>query len=180
MRNVFICSIAWSLLPTFAHAQSATDAVQNFGLLGTWAAECSQSPSPRNEHAVFSLTTFGTVQVRNDFGRDYDEMVYHVVNARRIAAERLALRQVLATDMHVVLDVVMLKVEDKVRVWSSRGADGTALVRDGAIAAGGGAQTRWTMRCQGRWAEDFFGPQHGDTSSKQQRERHGSQQEQLP
>jgi hypothetical protein len=154
MRSAFICAVQVLLLTAFAQAQSPTNAVEEFGLLGSWAIDCAQSPSPRNEHTVFSVTSVGTIQLRNDFGIDYDEMVYRIVAARRVGPDMLALRQVLTTDSGVVLDVTMLKVDDKVRVWSSRGSDGKALVREGAIPSTNGQQTRWALRCQGRWTDD--------------------------
>lgn len=154
MRKSFIGVFALLLLTATARAQSPTNAVEEFGLLGTWAIDCAQSPSPRNEHTVFAVTSIGTVQLRNDFGIAYDEMVYRVVAARRVGPDMIALRQVLTTDKDVVLDVVMLKVDDKVRIWSSRGRDGKALVREGTIPSTNGQETRWALRCQGRWTDD--------------------------
>jgi hypothetical protein len=154
MRKALICAIHVLLLTVSAQSQSPTNAVEEFGLLGTWAIDCMHSPSPRNEHSVFSVTSIGTVQLRNDFGIDYDEMVYRIVNARLVSPDMVALRQVLTTDRSIVLDVVMLKVDDKLRIWSSRGNDGKALVREGTIPSTNGQQTRWALRCQGRWTDD--------------------------
>jgi hypothetical protein len=154
MRNTLIFAAHLLLLSGFSQAQSPTSAVEEFGLMGAWAIDCMHSPSPRNEHSVFSVTSIGTVQLRNDFGIDYDEMVYRIVDARRVSPDMVALRQVLTTDPGVVLDVVMLKVDDKIRIWSSRGNDGKALVREGAIPSTNGQQTRWALRCQGRWTDD--------------------------
>jgi hypothetical protein len=154
MQKALICAVQFTMLTALAQAQSPTNAVEEFGLLGSWAIDCAQSPSPRNEHSVFSVTSVGTIQLRNDFGINYDEMVYRVVAAKRLDTDKLQLRQVLTTDRSIVLDVVMLKIDDKVRVWSSRGSDGTALVRDGAIPSTNGQETRWALRCQGRWTDD--------------------------
>jgi hypothetical protein len=154
MRKAFFSPAAILLLTSIAHAQSAATEVQDFGLVGTWAVECKDLPSPQNEHASFSVNPSGGVQLRNDFGRDYDEMVYRIISARRIAPDRVELRQVLTTDRRIVLDTVMLKEEDRLRLWSSRGLDGTTLVADGTVPMTNGQQTRWTDCCQGRWTHD--------------------------
>jgi hypothetical protein len=152
-RKAFLCLIQLLLLTTFANAQSAARVTQDFGLVGTWAVECDRSPSPKNEHAVFSVIASDTIQLLNDFGPDYDDMVYVIVNAERLDPNRILLRQVLTTDRRVVLDIVMVRDNDKLRVWSSRSTDGTTLVRDGTIALANGHATQWVERCQGRRAD---------------------------
>ena len=165
-----VCSSALAilLLTTGANAQSAASAVRDFGLLGTWAIDCKDLPSPQNEHSIFAIAGTDTVRLRNDFGRDYDEMVYRIVSAKPIAADRMAIRQILMNDTRIVLDTVMLKNDDRVRVWSSHGLDGTALVSDGTIPSTNGQETRWATRCQGQWTGDAgsvtdinFGPANG-------------------
>jgi hypothetical protein len=152
-RKALLCLVQFLLLTTFAGAQSAARVTQDFGLIGTWAVECDQSPSPKNEHAVFSVGESDTIQLLNDFGPEYDDMVYVIVDAERLAPNRISLRQVLTTDRRVVLDIVMVRDNDKLRVWSSRSIDGTMLVRDGTIALANGHATQWVERCQGRRAD---------------------------
>jgi hypothetical protein len=152
LRGVFLRVIPFLLLIASAQAQSAASAVQDFGLFGTWAVECSQPPSPTNEHAVVSLAPVDTIWVLNDFGPDYEDMVYRVVDAKRVGPDKLSLRQVLASDEAVVLDIVMVKDSERVRVWSSRTAQGSILVKDGRIATTTDQNTRWSKRCGERWA----------------------------
>jgi hypothetical protein len=153
MRKALVCFILSLFFATFARAQLATNIVRDFGLLGKWAIECTQPPSPANEHAAFSLTSVGTIWVMNDFGPDYDGMVYRVVGAERVAPDKVSLRQVLTTDDSIVLDVVMLKINDRIRIWSSRTADGNTLVKDGMIASARDQETRWARRCGERRAD---------------------------
>jgi hypothetical protein len=154
MRKALFCAAHVLLLTSFAQAQSPTNIIEEFGLLGAWAVDCEQSPSPTNEHSMFSITSVGTVQLRNDFGISYDEMVYRIIAANRQGPDKLSLRQVLTTDVAIVLDVVLVKADEKIRVWSSRGSNGTPLVRDGAIPRSNGQETRWSLHCQGRWTDD--------------------------
>jgi hypothetical protein len=139
-------------LTTCAGAQSVAEAVQEFRLLGVWAIDCHQMPTARNEHSTFTKIGDGSIQLVNDFGANYDNMVYRIAAAAQIGGGRLLLRQVLTTDPSIVLDVVLLKVNDKLRTWSSRFSDGTILVSDGTVDRSGGQQTPWEARCNERWA----------------------------
>jgi len=93
----------------FASAQSPSSAVREFGLFGTWADDCNTNPSPLNQYASFSISSRGTIQLRNDFGPDYGDMIYRIVDAKRIGLFRISLRQLLTTDDQIALDTVMLK-----------------------------------------------------------------------
>ena len=157
MRTAVFSFIHILLATACAHAQSATTTVQDFGLVGRWAIECSRPPSPANEHALYAVTPSGLIWVMNDFGPDYDGMVYHVVRAERVSPDKLALRQVLASDENVVLDMVMVKDNERIRVWSSRTVDGNTLVRDGMMPSAKDQVTRWASRCEERRA-DTSGP----------------------
>jgi hypothetical protein len=132
-------------------AQSPANAIKEFGLLGTWADDCSAMPSPGNLYTIFTLTSRGNIELRNDFGPDYDQMVYRIVDVQRLSYFRLALRQLLTTDDQILLNTIMVKANDRIRVWSSRGADGSILVEDGTIGSANGQETGWMVRCNLRW-----------------------------
>jgi hypothetical protein len=134
-----------------AYAQSPVRTVDEFGLFGTWADDCSAEASPTNQYAVFLLTSRGNAELRNDFGPDYEQMIYRIVAAQRLSYFRLALRQLLTTDDQIVLNVVMIKSSDRIRVWSSRGADGSTFVENGAIPSANDQETGWLVRCNVRW-----------------------------
>src|SRR5215468_6178648 len=109
---VTACALTGYALGGAADTPSPTTAVRDFGLLGTWAVECSRPPSPRNEHSLFSVTDAGGIWVFNDFGPDYDGMIYRVVDASLVDADKVSLRQILASDEAIVLDIVMIKDKD--------------------------------------------------------------------
>src|SRR5262245_32735487 len=98
MRTILCSAVHVLLMTVCALAQSATTTVQDFGLVGRWAIECSRPASPANEHALYAVTSSGLIWVMNDFGPEYDGMVYHVVRAERVSPDKVALRQVLASD----------------------------------------------------------------------------------
>ncbi len=174
MKKALFCTILLLLTAAMASAQSTKNTIENFDLIGTWAVNCREPPAPRNSHTVFSITSLGTVRLQNDFGDDYDDMVYDVVAATRIGPDQLALHQILVTDTRVVLDVTMLRNEDRIRIWSSHESGGTPLVVRGAFPGSGGEQTRWATRCNERRAEPpgsvpitFFAPAIGIDAAPQ-------------
>ena len=140
------------LSTTPSSAQSPTSAIKEFGLFGTWADNCNANPGPSNQYASFSVTSRGAILLRNDFGPDYGDMVYRIVDAKRVGQFRISLRQLLTTDDQIALDTVMLRARDRIRIWSSRGADGSEYVQDGLIPAANNHETGWMERCDTRWA----------------------------
>jgi hypothetical protein len=147
----FLVLLQLSLWTTLAEAQSPVSAVKQFGLLGTWAGDCSATPSPANQYTILSLTSRGNIELRNDFGPDYDQMVYRIVDAQRLSHFRLALRQLLTSDDQIILNTVMMKANDRIRVWSSHGSDGSTFVEDGTVPSANNRETGWMVRCDVRW-----------------------------
>ena len=147
MRNRYLCAFLLLLQPGLANAQSAAGAMQEFGLFGTWAGECSQGGSPANNRVTYVGTPAGGVQLRYDAGADYDDIIYDVTEAKRIAPDRLSMRQVLASNKEVTLDIVLLKEKDRIRIWSSTFPDGTTLVEEGILSSFNGRETRWMAHC---------------------------------
>jgi hypothetical protein len=146
MRTPLLCAALVVLFPVLAHSQSAGAAMQEFGLLGTWAGECSQDPSPTNNHATYLMTSAGA-QLKYQSGADYEDSVYDILEAKRVAPDKLSLRQVLMSNDRVTLDIVLLKEKDRIRIWSSLFPDGTALVEDGVMTSMTGRETRWMNHC---------------------------------
>jgi hypothetical protein len=151
MRKFLLCVAQLLCLTTWAGAQSVAETVQDFRLIGVWAVNCQEAPVPGNEHSIFSKTDNGAVLLMNDFGAHYDTMLYRITAAVRMDDERISIRQVLTNDPTIVVDVVLLKVNDRIRTWSSRVSGGTTLVSDGIVDRSSGHQTKWLGRCKERW-----------------------------
>ena len=153
MRRISLVIVQLLLLTVLAHAQSVASVVKEFGLFGSWAIDCRQPPSPTNAYADFSLTSRGAIELRDDFGPDFDDMIYRIVDAKRVGQFRLSLRQLLTTDGQIVLDTVMLRAAGRIRNWSSRLADGSSiLVENGLIPLAKEQETGWMTRCDVRSA----------------------------
>jgi hypothetical protein len=152
-----------------ASAQSPAGTIGEFGLFGLWADDCRSGPSPSNQYASFSVTSSGIIHLHNDFGPDYGDMLYRIVDAKRIGQFRMSLRQLLTTDDQIALDIIMLKSNDRIRVWSSRGADGSEYVHDGLIPAANNRETRWMERCGTRSASNLI---FADNKGSEHAQRH--------
>jgi hypothetical protein len=147
MRKFFFCAALLLALPAGARASSATDALRDFSLLGTWASACDEGASPTNSHATYLVTGSDGIQLKSSFGAGYEDSIYDIQDAKQVAPDKLSLRQVLVGNDRVTLDIVLLKDNDRIRIWSSLFPDGTALVEDGLMASQGGRETRWLARC---------------------------------
>ena len=147
-RLLFWCITASLALIGAAAAQSDVKrAVLDFGLIGVWAAECNEPPSPTNNLATFALTSSGTVSLKYEFGSQYKPTRYTVVRARRVDAGRIEMREDrLDVQPPYSLDVVLNKADGRIRVWSSVKSDGKVLVRDGHIVDL--RDTKWLSRCR--------------------------------
>src|SRR5262249_4445535 len=142
MRHALLHTILL-LLPVHASAETTAEAMQAFGLLGTWAGECALPASPANNHAIYSITPAGAVQLTNILGEDQETRFYTIVDARPTVRGNFSMRQVSVKDETIVLDVVLLKEDGKVRVWSSHTGDGRLLVKEGMIGPPVNRETRW-------------------------------------
>jgi hypothetical protein len=147
MRIRFCCAFLISLLPSLAQAQSTASAIQEFGLIGTWAGECREAAGPANNHATYAAAPSGAVQLRYQAGEGYEDSIYDIVEAKLVAPDRLSMRQVLAGNDKVTLDIVLMKENGRIRIWSSAFPDGTPLVEDGVLTTATGRETRWMARC---------------------------------
>jgi|SRR5215469_15253765 len=147
MRTTILGAALVMLCPALAHSQSAAEAMRDFGLIGTWAAACQEGPSPTNNHATYQVTPTGDLQLKYQSGADFEDSVYDIREVKRLAPEKLSLRQVLIGNERVILDIVLIKENDRIRIWSSLFPDGTALVEDGVMTSATGRETRWMTHC---------------------------------
>lgn len=120
-------------------------ALQDFELLGTWAPDCSEPPSPIHPHATYTIPSSGQGSMTYDAGSRSPGSAYTILSAERISDDKLLLREEWLHD-HSRLEVTVRKFRGKVKVWLSRDADGKLLVKDGVVVATGYVSP-WMMRC---------------------------------
>jgi hypothetical protein len=139
------CALA---LPALASAAAPRDVLRDFGMLGTWATDCSQPSGDENFYTVYAGTTDGNVRRTYyntpDRQKPYNE--YFITRAIRLPADQLSYRQEGSVN-HDKIDVVLLKDGNKYKIWSSvRDDDGTVLVENGKFPKGG-EESPWQVKC---------------------------------
>ncbi len=151
--RVAVLAAFFALLANAAFAQTAWDAMQSFGLTGTWSPSCQTAPAPSNYWMSYYLDSSGVVRRRVDLGPSRTNLMSAVDSAQIVNATTL--------DTHIrnddpgygatnglVFDVVIIKENGRVRTLASQGSDGKAYISDGIVAANGQPSV---------WLEKFSG-----------------------
>jgi len=131
-RAVALAALLLAAAPCLADESPVPGALQQFGLLGTWAIDCGQASGPDNEYSIYAVSAAGEATLTYTRGELYQGIVYVIRTAERVAEDRLAL-QVLHMPERTPVDLVLRKEGGAVRVWSSHTSDGRMLVIDGVI-----------------------------------------------
>lgn len=123
-------------------AQPAEHVMEDFGLLGSWALDCSKPEARDNVYTVFRRETGGV------------RRTYHIApntvsgDALIKTARRLSEHQIeydLVTANNERLTVTLMKAGNRIQVWASRNADGKKLVTDGVRADNGSMTSIQTL-----------------------------------
>jgi hypothetical protein len=131
--------------PCLAAESPVPGTLKQFGLLGTWAIECALPASPENEYSSYTVSPSGAATLSYAWGAPYRDIVYEIRTATPVAESRLALH-VVGSPGRIVVDLVLLKENDTIRVWSSHTPDGRMRVIDGVITGNGKPSPRF-KRC---------------------------------
>jgi len=140
---LLLLSIAVATPP--AAAQSLEGTLREFGVLGTWAPDCGEAPSPLHPHALYSAELSGQASMSYEPGPRAPRSVYAILSAERIADDKLLVREEWLHD-HSRLEVTLRRFRGKLKVWLARGTDGKILVKDGTVVATGYVSP-WMTRC---------------------------------
>jgi hypothetical protein len=132
-----------------AAAQSSVQqAVEQLGLLGTWASDCGSPPARTNIYTVYKLSPAGGVRrVYYDGPRSASGDAY-ILNATLVGADQISYEQELTDRARTRITVLLTLTDDRIRVLRSQRADGQLLVDNGTILSNGMASP-WQFRCRG-------------------------------
>jgi hypothetical protein len=136
-----------------ANAQSVANTITEFGLIGTWAADCTQPASSSNYITVYAIKSSGEVSrtYYDQPGHIYNN--YKITSAERQAPDMLSYQQIwdfegssanLAGDR---VQVLLNMADNKFQIVSSQGSDGSFFVKDRKFPSSGD-ETPWQFRCQ--------------------------------
>lgn len=134
---------ALPLLPGAARADSDSDALQQFGLIGNWALDCHAPPSPGNPFMNFIPSSAGKPTRQIVTGKpEYDSLVA-ISDTALLDASHLRLSY---PQGKVTVTVTLVKDQRRVRPFEAVASDGTVSVK-GGIVQFSGQPTRWLEKC---------------------------------
>ena len=147
LRTSLLAAAFALALPALAYADGPRDVLRNFGMLGTWATDCSQPAGANNFYTVYAGRTDGRVMRTYyntaDRKKPYNE--YFINRAIRLPADQLSYRQE-RSDGNDKIDVILLKDGNRYRIWSSVRDDGEVLVENGKFPKSGD-ESPWQTKC---------------------------------
>ncbi|HVV63343.1 MAG TPA: hypothetical protein VHD14_16465 [Pseudolabrys sp.] len=80
--------------PAAAQEKSVAELFEQFGLFGSWAANCDREPAVDNVRATISRQDAGNVVEDDDPGRGYQINRYSIVKAKKVSDEQLSVEVV--------------------------------------------------------------------------------------
>jgi hypothetical protein len=138
MRIVAVIVLAAATAMPAAAQTTPVDALfQQFGLFGTWAADCAQAASPANPHVSITAPSPGLVLESHDLGRDYAVNRYSMVSAERLSAEQLSVAVIFqpGTETEEREKLVFLIRKGTRRTLFNQPDGGAVCVKDGIVLA---------------------------------------------
>jgi hypothetical protein len=138
-----------------ANAQSVADTIAEFGLIGTWATDCTQPASSSNYLTIYAIKPSGEVSrtYYDQPGHVYNN--YKITSAKHQAPDMLSYEQVWDFDgspANIAGDrvrVLLNMADNKFQIVSSQGSDGSFFVKDRKFP-GSGDESQWQFQCHGK------------------------------
>ena len=134
--------------PALAEVQSVKSLLQDYGVLGVWAADCTRAMSPANPHARYTISPSGDGLLFSRAGDARTDSIYIIYGAERMADGKLLLHEQREED-GALFDVVLEKQQSKLQVWSTLPHEKGTLSKDPVLVADGKADAPMA-RCDGK------------------------------
>jgi len=153
-RACLVAALALATAET-ANAQSVADTIAEFGLIGTWASNCTQPASSSNFLTVYAIKPSGEVSRTYYDQPSHIYNNYKITNAKRQAPDMLSYEQVWdfeGSPANIAGDrvrVLLNMADGKFQIVSSQGSDGSFFVKDRKFS-GSADESPWQSRCPGK------------------------------
>ena len=155
MRSVAVIGVAVLVaLPEIANAASVEEVFQEFGLLGTWAADCGSPATPGNPHVSITVPSAGLVLEDHDLGPDFAVNRYSVLSAEPVSQTSVSVQVIFQPGTTVEeRQKLIFSVNNKTRRTIFNQSDAGAIrVKDG-VAIARGSKTPLLRKCdEGRFS----------------------------
>ena len=131
-----------------AAAASVEELFQQFGLFGTWAADCSKPATPANPRVSITTPSAGLVLEDHNLGPDFAVNRYSIVSAERLSGTSVSVNVIFQPGTQVEeRQKLVFSVQENTRRTMFNQPDGGAVrVKDG-IALARGTKTPLLRRC---------------------------------
>ena len=112
---------------------------REFGLFGTWAADCKAPASPGNPHVSITTPAPGVALEDHDLGPNYAVNRYSMLSAERISAEELSVETIFqpGTDAEERQKLIFLVRDGTRRTMFNQPDHGSVRVKDGIVVSRG-------------------------------------------
>ncbi len=131
-----------------AAAESVEELFQQFGLFGTWAADCSKPATPGNPRVSITMPNAGLVLEDHNLGPDFAVNRYSILSAERLSGTSVSVNVIFqpGTQVEERQKLVFSVQENTRRTIFNQPDGGAARVKDG-IAIARGTKTPLLRRC---------------------------------
>jgi hypothetical protein len=136
-----------------AQAQSVADTIAGFGLIGTWATDCTQPAASSNFLTVYAIKPSGEVSRTSYDNPGHVYANYKITSAKRQAPDMIWYEQVWDFDGSPAniagnrMQILLNTAAGKFQIVSSQGSDGSFFVKDRKFT-GSGDESPWQAKCQ--------------------------------
>lgn len=149
--RVTVLTALLALLSGTASAQTTWNAMQSFGLTGTWSASCKDPASPANSWMTY-YQDGGVVRRTLDRGPGQPSLMVVIDSAKIITSTTIAARfrnddPNWGNANGISVDLALIKENGRVRTLSSAGSDGKQYIKDGIVVSSG-TPIPWLEKCK--------------------------------
>jgi hypothetical protein len=142
-------AVATFVVSASASAGAVDELFQQFGLFGTWAADCNRPATPSNPRVSVTTPSAGLVLEDHNLGPDFSVNRYSVLSAERVSASSISVEVIFqpGTELEERQKLVFSVHDNTRRTIFNQGDGGTVRVKDGIALARGG-KTPLLRKCE--------------------------------
>ncbi len=147
LRAIFVLVMSFAV-PGGTSAASVDELFQQFGLFGTWAADCSQPATPANPRVSIITPSAGLVLEDHNLGPDFTVNRYSILSAEKTSANSLSVDVIFqpGTEIEERQKLVFAVRDNTRRTIFNQTDSGAVRVKDG-IALARGSKTPLLRKC---------------------------------
>jgi len=150
MRLLVVLWVVSSLFAcSSANAASVEELFQQFGLFGTWAADCSKPATPGNPRVSITTPSAGLVLEDHNLGPDFAVNRYSVLSAEQVSASSISVDVIFqpGTEVEERQKLIFSLRDNTRRTMFNQPEGGAVRVKDG-IALARGSKTPLLRKCE--------------------------------